>query len=316
MLSRPGPLYVKELLAAAINLAVAMATNALLFGWITAKIIDLIRKYRARRASPPVRRVSEALAAHGHVRRGLLGVGTMPVRLGADQEKALGQASALLVTSVQPDTGAGRGGVLLGDALLAFAGHPLHRPGDLFARLDEEAIGRTVTLRLLRAGAVQDVPVTISARDCAELARSVIPPSSDPLPPLPAAPAAARVGADSWRERFWQGVSRMSLSDPFGSRLASRGDLWRPRPLIGMIMVILIGTALAVQLLATLAKEARCNQALRLALDHRGHPYPPIEVWFQRLAELDAAARITCGEDEFNAEIARWQAERHGPGPQ
>jgi S1-C subfamily serine protease len=115
--------------------------------------------------APTVRRVAEALTAHGHVRRGFLGVGTMPVRLGADQEKALGQPSALLVTSVQPDTGAGRGGVLLGDALLAFDGHPLHRPGDLFARLDEEAIGRSVTLRVLRAGEVKDVPVTVGARD-------------------------------------------------------------------------------------------------------------------------------------------------------
>lgn len=115
--------------------------------------------------APTVRRVAESLTAHGHVRRGFLGVGTMPVRLGEEQEKALGQASALLVTSVQPDTGAGRAGVLLGDALLAFDGHPLHRPGDLFSRLDEEAIGRTVTLRVLRAGAVKDLAVTVGARE-------------------------------------------------------------------------------------------------------------------------------------------------------
>jgi len=115
--------------------------------------------------APTVRRVVDALTAHGHVRRGFLGLGTMPVRLAADQEKAVGQPTALLVTSVQPDTGASRAGMLLGDALLAFDGHPLHRPGDLFARLDEDAIGRTVTLRLLRAGAVQDVAVTVGARD-------------------------------------------------------------------------------------------------------------------------------------------------------
>lgn len=115
--------------------------------------------------APTVRRVAEALVAHGHVRRGFLGVGTMPVRLGADQEKAVGQPTALLVTSVQPDTAAARAGVLLGDVLLALDGHALHRPGDLFARLDEEAIGRDVTLRLMRGGEVRDLGARIGARD-------------------------------------------------------------------------------------------------------------------------------------------------------
>jgi S1-C subfamily serine protease len=112
-----------------------------------------------------VRRVAEALLAHGHVRRGFLGVGTMPVRLGADQEKAAGQGTALLVTSVQPDTAAARAGVLLGDALLAFDGQALHRPADLLARLDEEAIGRGVTLRVLRAGEIKDLAAQVGTRE-------------------------------------------------------------------------------------------------------------------------------------------------------
>jgi S1-C subfamily serine protease len=115
--------------------------------------------------APTLRRVAEALAAHGHVRRGFLGVGTMPVRLGADQERALGQPAALLVTSVQAGTAAAQAGVMLGDALLAFDGHVLNRPGDLFARLDEDAIGRSVTLRLLRAGQVKDVVAQVGTRD-------------------------------------------------------------------------------------------------------------------------------------------------------
>jgi len=115
--------------------------------------------------APTLRRVAEALAAHGQVRRGFLGVGTMPVRLGEEQEKALGQPAALLVTSVQPGTAAAQAGVLLGDALLAFDGHVLNRPGDLFARLDEDAIGRGVTLRLLRAGQVKDVVAQVGTRD-------------------------------------------------------------------------------------------------------------------------------------------------------
>jgi len=115
--------------------------------------------------APTLRRVAEALTAHGHVRRGFLGLGTMPVRLGADQEKAVGQPAALLVTSVQPETAAARAGVLLGDALLAFDGQALSRPADLFARLDEDAIGRNVTLRLLRAGQVKDVVTQVGTRD-------------------------------------------------------------------------------------------------------------------------------------------------------
>ena len=129
------------------------------------KTAGLLRGTAVVVPAPTVRRVAEALAAHGHVRRGFLGLGTMPVRLGPDQEKALGQAAALLVTSVQPETAAARAGVLLGDALLAFDGHVLNRPGDLFARLDEDAIGRSVTLRLLRAGQVKDVVAQVGTRD-------------------------------------------------------------------------------------------------------------------------------------------------------
>jgi len=129
------------------------------------KTAGLLRGVAVAIPAPTLRRVAEALAAHGHVRRGFLGVGTMPVRLGPDQEKALGQPAALLVTSVQPDTAAARAGVLLGDALLAFDGHVLNRPGDLFARLDEEAIGRSVTLRLLRAGQVKDLTAQVGTRD-------------------------------------------------------------------------------------------------------------------------------------------------------
>lgn len=129
------------------------------------KTAGLLRGVAVVIPAPTLRRVADALTAHGHVRRGFLGVGTMPVRLGPEHEQALGQPAALLVTSVQPDTAAARAGVLLGDALLAIDGHALNRPGDLFARLDEDAIGRSVTLRLLRAGQTKDVAAQVGTRD-------------------------------------------------------------------------------------------------------------------------------------------------------
>jgi S1-C subfamily serine protease len=114
---------------------------------------------------PTVKRVVETLAAHGHVRRGFLGVGTMPVRLGPDQEASLGQESGLMVTSVQPGAPAQRAGVLLGDVLLAFGGHALARPRDLLTWLDEDAVGRSVALRVLRGGGALDLDVTVGSRE-------------------------------------------------------------------------------------------------------------------------------------------------------
>ena len=110
-------------------------------------------------------RVVEALATHGHIRRGFLGVGTIPVGLGAAKGAAAGQDAGLMVTSVQPGTPAAQGGVLLGDVLLAFDGAALSRPRDLLARLDEGSVGRSVPLRVLRAGEPKDLAVTVGSRE-------------------------------------------------------------------------------------------------------------------------------------------------------
>ena len=118
-------------------------------------------------ALPPatLRRVVESLLAHGQVRRGFLGIATIPVRLPAGVEKAAGQPGGLLVTSVQEDTGAGRAGLLLGDVLVAVDGHGLSSPGDLLPFLEEDRIGTAVPVRIVRAGELRDVTVTVGARE-------------------------------------------------------------------------------------------------------------------------------------------------------
>ena len=118
-------------------------------------------------AVPPatLQRVVAALLEHGQVRRGFLGVGTMPVRLEAAASAAAGQAGGLMITSVQPGGPAEQAGVLLGDVLLAFDGHATTSPRDLVARLDHDRVGHPATLRFLRAGQPLELDVTVGSRD-------------------------------------------------------------------------------------------------------------------------------------------------------
>jgi S1-C subfamily serine protease len=116
---------------------------------------------------PPatLRRVVEALVAHGQVRRGFIGVGTIPVALPAAVQKAAGQGRGLLVTSVADESGAARGGLLLGDVLLSAGGQALSGPADLLPMLEGDRVGTDVALRILRAGELREVSVTIGSRE-------------------------------------------------------------------------------------------------------------------------------------------------------
>ena len=124
----------------------------------------LVRGTATAMPTATVRRVVESLLAHGHVRRGYLGVGAQPVRLPADIEQRTGQAAALLVSSVQPDSPAARAGLILGDVLVALDGHPLGHPADLLPLLDEERIGSESRATVLRGGELREVKVVVGAR--------------------------------------------------------------------------------------------------------------------------------------------------------
>lgn len=121
----------------------------------------------AAMAVPPatLRRVVKALLAHGEVRRGYLGLATHPVPLPPEVRARTGEELALLVARVEPDSPAARAGIALGDALLSFGGETLQDPGELLGLLAEDRIGDTVSMKLLRAGEVKELQVTIGARE-------------------------------------------------------------------------------------------------------------------------------------------------------
>lgn len=111
-----------------------------------------------------LRRVVEALLAHGRVRRGFLGIGSQPVRLPDALAATLGQETGLLLVSVEPGSPADQAGLLLGDTLVALGDQRIRHMDDLQAALSADRVGQTVTARIVRGGEVQERPVTIGER--------------------------------------------------------------------------------------------------------------------------------------------------------
>ncbi len=113
-----------------------------------------------------VDRTVEQLLAHGSVRRGYLGVAMQTVRLPEPLRRSAGVpvGSGALVVHVEEGSPAARGGILLGDVLVAIAGEPIGDPGDLPGLLGPERVGQDVAVTLIRGGRAQDVTVHVGER--------------------------------------------------------------------------------------------------------------------------------------------------------
>jgi S1-C subfamily serine protease len=111
-----------------------------------------------------VRRVVEMLLAHGRVRRGYLGVSTQPVRLPAALAQQLGQETGLLLTTVEPGSPGEQSGLLLGDTLVGLEETPIRQHDDLLMCMGPERIGVAVSIRIIRGGQLQALPVVVGER--------------------------------------------------------------------------------------------------------------------------------------------------------
>jgi S1-C subfamily serine protease len=109
-------------------------------------------------------KTAAAVLEHGHLKRGYLGIAGQPVRLPETQRAPNGRDQALLVVGITGGSPAADAGVLVGDVLIEFDGHPVGSPEDLLDLLLGERVGRPVTLRLLRGGRATDLAVTVGER--------------------------------------------------------------------------------------------------------------------------------------------------------
>lgn len=108
-------------------------------------------------------RIARMLVEHGRVRRGYLGIGVQPARLGA-AHGASRQTTGLLVASVETGSPAEKGGILLGDVLLSMGGRPLTEMDDLLSALTGDVVGTALPVELLRGGKTTTLSVTVGER--------------------------------------------------------------------------------------------------------------------------------------------------------
>ena len=87
-----------------------------------------------------VNRVVDELLTKGHISRGYLGVGLQP----------LAAPAGLIVLSVEPGGPAERGGVLVGDILVAVEGKPVKDTDDVQGVLEPNYVGKAVKASLVR----------------------------------------------------------------------------------------------------------------------------------------------------------------------
>jgi serine protease DegQ len=113
-----------------------------------------------------INRVVDTLLQKGRIPQGYLGVGLQPVRLPDALRQSLQRAekTAAIVLEVQPESPAQNAGIVIGDILIAIAGHPITRLEDVHSQLQGEAIGKKLPLEFIRGGAIQKGTITVGER--------------------------------------------------------------------------------------------------------------------------------------------------------
>ncbi|TNE56489.1 MAG: PDZ domain-containing protein [Bacteroidetes bacterium] len=101
------------------------------------------------------------LILEGRVRRGYIGIAAQTVQLPPKwlQTLQLETSGGIQIQNLEPDGPAARAGLQTGDVIVQFEGRPLDSIDILHKVLDEQTIGRPVSLWVLRNGKLQQVDV-------------------------------------------------------------------------------------------------------------------------------------------------------------
>ena len=110
-----------------------------------------------------IARVVDEVLAHGRVRRGWLGVALTTARLPSAIAAQVGRDVGALVSAIEEDGPAARGGLSIGDALVEIDGARVRGPEDV-ATILATRVDADVALRIVRASAVSTLTVRTGVR--------------------------------------------------------------------------------------------------------------------------------------------------------
>jgi S1-C subfamily serine protease len=116
--------------------------------------------------APTVNRVVDTLLKKGRIPRGYLGVGLQPVRLPDALRKTLQRSdkTAAIVLEVEPEGPAQKAGIVIGDIFVALAEKPVSRLEDVHEQLGAESIGKSLPVKFVRGGALQETSIVVGER--------------------------------------------------------------------------------------------------------------------------------------------------------
>jgi S1-C subfamily serine protease len=113
-----------------------------------------------------VKRVTEKLLEKGFVPRGYLGIGVQPVPFSDELRKKLSVSNkgGLIVLTVEPSGPADKAGVLIGDVMVGIGAAVIEQTDDLQTYSDSGVIGKSVSIKFIRGGALEESTLTVGER--------------------------------------------------------------------------------------------------------------------------------------------------------
>ena len=108
--------------------------------------------------------IADTLVKQGYIKRGYLGISSQLVRLPDAQRAGRSQEYGLLIVKVDENSPAQKGGLMLGDILVALDGHAITDSEDLQVLLTGDRVGKAIPIDVIRGNALQTLQVTVGQR--------------------------------------------------------------------------------------------------------------------------------------------------------